>query len=217
MRRRPELRRPRVLAYGIATLLALGCAQGESATAALEPEALADLPELALFDHQGMPFDLSRLAGRWSLLTFGYSHCPDVCPAALAVAGRAIDAEEARAGEKDPALFFVSVDPARDDVTRLAAYIPYFGDRVVGVTGTPDEIARLESTFEVTHRLGTRGPRGDYPVSHSGLVFVVGPELRLWARIEPPLTRQGLLDSLAAARASERSLTTRKTRSPRSG
>jgi len=96
------------------------------------------VPDFALVDHTGARFDRDRLLGRWSLLFFGYTYCPDICPVTL----QSLVPVQALLGEdSDTRIVFVSVDPARDDVDRMAEYVGFFDPAYLGVTGEPEQIA----------------------------------------------------------------------------
>lgn len=85
------------------------------------------LTAFALTDHQNRVFDLSRLKGKWSFLFFGFTHCPDLCPATLAILARARENIAKNAvGAEDVQFIFISVDPNRYTISRLRQYVGYF-------------------------------------------------------------------------------------------
>lgn len=150
--------------------LALMTSGGAPVRATVLPES-RPLPPFALVDHRGRPFTRDDLAGEWRLLFFGFTHCPDICPATLqqlAIARkRAIDN-----GDPFPGIVLVSVDPERDTPAALDAYIRSFGDGVTGLTGT------IESLTALTKPLGIYFAKsgdvaGDYSVDHSSVVLLV--------------------------------------------
>ena len=96
---------------------------------------LAPAPELRLTDQDGRPFELASLRGRPVLVFFGYTHCPDVCPATVGIINEAL----AAAGD-GPRAVFTTVDPERDDVASLRAYLRYLPAAYVGLTGTAAEV-----------------------------------------------------------------------------
>ena len=105
------------------------------------------------------------------LLYFGYTHCPDVCPATLtklAAAVRALGASRAAAVR----ILFVTVDPRRDSVRQLRTYAAAFGPQVVALRGTKDQIDALAARYRVTYGFGAPDPAGDYDVRHSSAVFL---------------------------------------------
>jgi protein SCO1 len=146
------------------------------------------LPEFSLTDHRGRPFDAERLRGRTSLLFFGFTHCPDICPATLtqlAAARRQLAAESGNAGAELPQIVLVSVDPERDTPESLQAYVEYFGEGITGVTGSAGEIRALSEPLGVYFE---KNPLegGDYTVNHSTAVLVIGPDATLRALFSAP-------------------------------
>ena len=161
-----------------------------------------ELPEFHLVDQRGEAFGPDRLAGRWSLLFFGYSYCPDVCPMTLqtlAQVRRHMDAES------QTQLVFVSVDPERDTPQRLAEYVAYFDPALLGVTGEPDQIAALSDAAGAFHRKAERDDGGDYLVDHTTSLFLVGPEVRVQAVLHEPEDPVAFVDLLKRLRSVERS------------
>jgi protein SCO1/2 len=157
------------LAVGLALLG--GC--GDSGP----PWALRDvsglLPPLAftLHDGTGRVRTADDFAGQVTLVYFGYTHCPDVCPATLArLAGVLGDLGPAAA--QQARILFVSVDPARDTPALLQAYAQAFGPAVTGLSGTPAQLRQVTKRYRVSYGLGTADASGDYEVSHSSAVFI---------------------------------------------
>ena len=148
-------------------------------------DAPRPVPDLALLDHHGRPFDRSRLAGRWSVLFFGFTRCPDICPTTLiALAGASGYLDDLPAGQQ-PQVVFVSVDPMRDDPETLARYVPHFDPDFTGVTGELPAVQTLTGSLgvAVSYR---RQAEGDYSVDHSAALFLVDPEARLRAIFPAP-------------------------------
>lgn len=149
------------------------------------PERVA-LPEFALVDHAGDPFTRDRLLGRTSLMFFGFTHCPDICPATLqqlASARRQLAAEGAGSAHL-PQIVMVSVDPERDTPDKLAAYVGHFGADIVGVTGSEDDLRALTEPLGIWFE---RQPMGDsYTLSHSTAVLVIDRDAELQAVFSTP-------------------------------
>lgn len=178
-------------------LLALwlaGCAHEPAFPhALLTPSEPRTLPALALVDERGQRFDPGQ-AHRWLWVYFGYTHCPDVCPATL---GRLAGAYQALKRPDDVRVLFVSVDPRRDTPAVLARTVRYFDPAFRGATG---DRAALDA---FTGALGARyadEPKGG--VEHSDLVFVVDPQGRAVATY--PSDPAGLQADFAAIEASGR-------------
>jgi len=129
------------------------------------------------------PVDLRSFRGRLTLIYFGYTFCPDVCPTSLAATSEGLKRltpdEAARV-----AMLFVSVDPERDTPARLKEYAEFFHPGMVGVTGQPDElaaIARRYGAFYARQAVATAGE--GYVVDHTSDTYVVGPDGRLLGKI----------------------------------
>jgi len=125
------------------------------------------------------PVRLVDLRGRVVLIYFGYTSCPDICPTNLAYLGSAL--QDLTPRELDRVLvLFVSVDPARDSLGHLASYARYFHPNIVGVTGTPKEVAHVAALYGAAYR---KVPQGNsamgYLVDHSAYTYVVDPKGRL--------------------------------------
>ena len=123
-------------------------------------------------DHRNRKFSLSDHAGKVVLLNFGFTNCPDICPTTLGMLGEVLDL----VGDNRAMALFITVDPERDTVSRLGDYIPFFHDRIVGLTGPEQAIKRGKRCLR--HPLLQRSRRpleDDYLVIHSPAVYLVGP------------------------------------------
>ena len=159
--------------------------QLEAATALLKQAR--SLPAFSLVDEQGERFDNARLEGRWSFVFFGYTHCPDICPATLSTLDAALKAA-AEQGDADGAqVVFVSVDPRRDNPATLKDYVKYFNPDFTGVTGSERALGKLTGSLGVIHTTLPRPGAGDnYLVDHSASVLLIGPQGRLVALFGAP-------------------------------
>jgi protein SCO1/2 len=136
----------------------------------------------ALENGNGEPVTEKDFRGRFMLVYFGYTLCPDVCPTTLNAVADALDRLGPKA-EKVQALF-ITVDPKRDTPAVVKQYAAAFGPRVVGLTGTPDQIAQVAKEYRVyyaEHRTGP-GP-DDYSMDHSSVLYLMGPDGRFIAPI----------------------------------
>lgn len=143
-----------------------------------DPRVLADF---SLVDQHGAPFSLEQLHGRWSLLFFGFTHCPDVCPSALYDLHR-VNQAAADAGADKAAyqVIFVSVDPERDSPERLGAYVAYFDPDFRAVTGSVEQLAALTRQIGIAYRIEPHEPGSQvYTVDHSASIMLTDPEGRL--------------------------------------
>ena len=136
------------------------------------------LPTLDLTSQDGQPLPADFLSGRWTLVFFGFTQCPDICPTTLAVlaqAGRQLaDLPQA----EQPRVLLVSVDPERDTPERLAAYVRFFDPAFLGVTGSLESIAAAAAAFGVPYAKVTM-PEGGYTMDHGSGIFVVGPTTKM--------------------------------------
>ena len=146
----------------------------------VQPPGLAARPQGGDFTLRSArgPISLHDLRGKVVLLYFGYTSCPDVCPTNLAQIGAALKrltAEERRG----VAVIFVSVDPERDTPERLARYTAFFAPDMVGVTGTPEQVAAVARQYGVAYRKVASDSALGYLVDHSAFTYVVDPQGRL--------------------------------------
>jgi len=195
-----------------AALLGLVCASGFAA-ALLWHREWRELPPLAngefivprtqieefhLLDHHKHPFDRAALLGHWSLLYFGYTNCPDLCPATL-TALAAMEKRLVAAGFPDrPHVVFVSADVARDTPAQLAAYVPYFDPDFLGVTAqAQDTVQKFAAQFGIAIAVEHRAD-GTVAVDHSSAILVVDPQARLAAILSGPFVPAELQSDFVA-------------------
>lgn len=117
-------------------------------------------------------------AGRWRLIYFGYGFCPDVCPTDLALLGRglaAFEAQEATRGSK-VAPIFITIDPERDTPAALKPFVAAFHPRLVGLTGTPEQISAVAKTYGVYAKRMDTGDPENYLMDHSAMVYLFDPD-----------------------------------------
>lgn len=149
-----------------------------------DPKPLAPF---ALTDHRNRAFDLASLKGKWSFLFFGFTHCPDLCPATLAVLARAREQIAKNSpGAEDLRFVFISVDPHRDSAGTLSQYLGHFDPAFLGVTGEDAQIGKLASQLGAAYQVARTPGAEDYPVTHSAAVFVIDPRARYHAVFAPP-------------------------------
>jgi len=145
----------------------------ERATLFTSPRAI---PSFELVDDGGDMFGPDRLTGHWSILFFGFTHCPDVCPSTLATLA-AVRRELADLSPSErPEVFLVSVDPARDTPERLAEYVRFFDPGFTGVTGKQEAIDSLTRSLGVAVVANPPDEQGHYSVDHTATLFLVGPD-----------------------------------------
>ncbi len=138
------------------------------------------LPSVELRDQHGQRFRTAALEGRFSLMFFGFTNCPDVCPLSLQVLADVQKVLAEASPAETPDIVFVSVDAARDTPDRIASYVDNFGADIIGVTGSDNELAPLLSALGVhVHRQTEQGQH--YNVVHNSTVYVIGPQAELVA------------------------------------
>ena len=165
------------LLASLVALLLLGACRGEAGG----PPPLDGVPmggPFTLTDQNGRRVSDTQFAGKYRLVYFGFTFCPDVCPVDLALIGaglRRFEAQDAaRAARVTP--IFVSVDPARDTPEVVRAYAARFHPRIVALTGSEDEIAQVARRYAIYYQRQQPGPGGGYLVDHSRQIVLYGPE-----------------------------------------
>lgn len=196
--------RQRLAAEVDAAVLALRLAYPSSRDTGAEPAATGEIvTRYLLADHHGRTVTDQDFRGRFQLLTFGYTSCPDVCPTTLAEMAAVLKELGESAQRVQP--LFVSVDPERDTPALLKDYTAMFDQRIVGLTGSPALVRGVADNFKVRYeKVAEPGaPAGRYTVDHATGMFLLGPDGRFLARFPyalpvPELARR-LGDYLQAA------------------
>ena len=127
--------------------------------------------DFSLTDHRNREFSLSAHPGKVVLLNFGFTNCPDVCPATLGMLGEVLDL----VGDERAVALFITVDPERDTVARLGSYVPFFHDGIVGLTGSQREIKRVNDACGTFYSKEEGASESEYGVVHSPAVYLIGP------------------------------------------
>lgn len=135
------------------------------------PRSFADFE---LVDHRGELFTPEDLMGKWSLVFFGFTYCPDICPTTMAFLNRFMDELEGTEVFDNTQVVLVSVDPARDTPDKLKQYVTYFNPDFIGVTGEFLDIHRFATALNTPFRKVT-GEGGNYQVDHSANVVLINP------------------------------------------
>ena len=136
-------------------------------------ETPRNIAEFALIDHHGEVFDGARFEGKWTLIFFGFTACPDVCPTTMSFLNDFIKQLEGTEVE-DTVVVMITVDPARDSVEQLASYVPYFNPDFTGVTGEFLEIHKVATALNTPFRK-VPGQGENYQVDHSSNVVLMNP------------------------------------------
>ena len=166
----------RWIAQALLTPLALAaCHQAPSERPPLDGAQIGG--PFALVDGQGRPTTERHFADRWSIMYFGYTFCPDVCPTDVQAIGAGLKLVE----QEKPALgaevvpVFVTVDPARDTPAVVRQFTAAFHPRMVGLTGSPLAIAAAEKAYAVYAKKGEASPGGGYMMDHSRQAYLMDP------------------------------------------
>lgn len=152
-----------------------------------------------LTDQNGRQVSDTSFAGRYRLIYFGYTFCPDVCPVDMRVIGAGLRRFE----QQDPALgakvqpIFISVDPARDTPAVLREFVANFHPRLIGLTGTPDELARVARDYGAYYQRREGATPGSYLMDHSRTAILYGPENEPLAIIPYDQGPEGVASELA--------------------
>ena len=131
-----------------------------------------------LVDQNGKTVTDADLKGKWSLVYFGYTHCPDACPTALNDIAIALDELGPQRNAVRPV--FVTVDPERDTPAVLKSYVTAFDAPILALSGTPEEIAQAAKGYRVYYAKHPEAG-GDYSMDHSSVIYVMDPEGRFTA------------------------------------
>ncbi|MBF0137539.1 MAG: SCO family protein [Magnetococcales bacterium] len=144
------------------------------------------LTDFQLTDHQGKAFTLARLQNQWTLLFFGYTHCPDVCPMALGFLGEVFThLGKDPFGKTKLQGVFVSVDPKRDSLELLKDYVAFFNPEFLGATGPEPMLKDLAQQVGAYYAINPGGTDDAYEVSHSSAFFMISPQGNLVGVVSP--------------------------------
>ena len=153
--------------------------------------------DFELTTHLGTSFTLDSLKGKWSLLFFGYTNCPDVCPTTLQTLTQVNkQVSENTTGDHQMQVVFVSVDPERDTTERLAQYVPYFEQSFIGVTGKQTEINRLTQQLGILHVRVESDDDQNSLVDHSSSILLFNPSGELRALFSVPHIAKDIADDV---------------------
>jgi protein SCO1/2 len=151
-----------------------------------------------LTDQNGRRVTDRDFAGKYRIVYFGYTFCPDVCPVDMQVIGAGLRQFEAgdpaRAARVQP--IFITVDPARDTPAVLRRFVAAFHPRLIGLTGSEGEIAQVARAYRIFYERGDPGPGGGYMVNHSRMAVLYGPDGRPIAVIPNDQGSAGVADEL---------------------
>ena len=135
------------------------------------------LPEFELIDHRQQALTRASLNGQWSLMFFGYTHCPDICPVSMQIMADMIKAIDDSDVSGVLQVYFISVDPERDRPEVLAEYVGYFNPGFNGATAPLEQLTPLTRSLGIAHMIRDRvDGSGGYDVDHSAAIVLINPQ-----------------------------------------
>lgn len=144
------------------------------------PRAISDF---ALQDQNGDRFDKAAAAGRWHLMFFGFTHCPDICPSTLAMM-RQLKKDLPAAVSQQLSFDFVSIDPQRDTPALMKEYVAFFDPGFLGITGSTEAIADFADSIGIAYI--KVGDGDDYNMDHATALVLLDPQSRIKAYFSAP-------------------------------
>ncbi|VAX06270.1 Cytochrome oxidase biogenesis protein Sco1/SenC/PrrC, thiol-disulfide reductase involved in Cu(I) insertion into CoxII Cu(A) center [hydrothermal vent metagenome] len=149
-----------------------------------EPRQITDF---SLLGKGQKPFNLERLANKWTLLFLGYTNCPDVCPMTMSVLKAVYDGlAKYPEIQSSTQVVFISVDPARDSPEHIGQYVSYFDNSFIGATGTVEELNKFTRQLSAGYILEEPNELGTYQVNHTGSIYLIGPQQRIHGAFTQP-------------------------------
>jgi protein SCO1/2 len=195
----------------VITMVVAGAALGLAAAFLLLPQArerMFPLPEptvsgkaliggpFSLIDGTGKRVTEQTYRGRYTLVFFGFTSCPDVCPAGLQLMSAALEKIGPKADRITP--LFITLDPERDTPEKVASYVKNFNPRIVGLSGTPGDIASVAKAYRVYYqKVPTEGGApGSYSLDHSSIIYLMDPKGEYVTHFTPTTTVEQLTAGL---------------------
>jgi len=164
-----------------------------------------EISPLSLIDQNQQPFTKTRFADKWTLVFFGFTHCPDICPTTLAQFNQVSEILADTEYAADTQFLLVSLDPVRDTPEKLKPYVEYFNSDFIGVTGDFLSIHRLAKQLNVAfQKVVTDAETGEYTVDHGGNVALINPQGHYHGFYKPPLDVDRMVLTYKSVRADNR-------------
>jgi protein SCO1/2 len=160
------------------------------------PQGVALGGPFTLVDHTGRTVTERDFAGRPMLLYFGFTYCPDVCPTELGTIAAALDAMGPAGERVTPVL--VTIDPERDTPAALADYVSRFHPRMIGLTGSAEQIAQAARAYRVYYAKVRPRDSTDYLMDHSSFIYFVGPDGRVRSLFRPETTPEAIAAAITS-------------------
>lgn len=167
---------------------------GEAGGVKTAGQALVGGP-FTLTDQDGKTVTDADFRGKYMLIYFGFTFCPDVCPTELQVMAGAVSKLGANTSKVQP--IFVTVDPERDTPEVLAKYVKQFDPRLIGLTGTPEQIARIAKEYRVFYeKVKDDESSADYTMDHSSIAYLMGPDGRFLTFFPPGVSPEEMAEKI---------------------
>lgn len=144
------------------------------------------------------PLALHDLKGKVVLLYFGYTFCPDICPTSLGFTSQALASLD-KAEQEKVQMLFVTVDPERDTLDKLKSYTAYFHPGIMGLSGSPEEIAKAAKSYGAFYAKQETGSAGGYVVDHSANTYVIAPDGSLFKALDHGAPPAQVLEAIREA------------------
>ena len=154
--------------------------------------------DFSLTDGTGKTITNNDFKGRYMLVYFGFTHCPDICPTSLLL----IENARKQLGEKGNKVvpIFITLDPERDTPETVGQYVAHFGPDFVGLSGTPEQIKHVADAYKIYYRkVEDKDSAMGYVIDHSGFMYLMGPDGKYVTHFPHTIAEQSLTDGLAAA------------------
>ncbi|GGK29017.1 SCO family protein [Salinarimonas ramus] len=178
-------------------LVALGIAAVLTLTPQGREVAASDVGgPFTLVDHDGRAVTQADFAGEPHLVFFGFTHCPDVCPTKLFEIAQTLDEVKERSG-RDIRALFVTVDPERDTPEIMKSYVSSFDDRILGLTGSPEQVAQVVSAYRAFARKVPLDGE-DYTMEHTAIVYIMDEQGRFVAGLNTAQAPEDVAQELLA-------------------
>lgn len=150
-----------------------------------------------LTDHTGKAVTDKDFRGKYMLVYFGYTYCPDVCPTSLGIVADALDQLTPTQLDKVVPVF-ITVDPERDTVQAIADFVPHFHDKLVGLTGTLEQTKAVARAYKAYFaKVNEDDPDGNYLMDHSSFTYLMGPDGKYVAHFSHGTTPDAMAKRLA--------------------
>jgi protein SCO1/2 len=174
----------------------LGNAPAPSAGGVAVPGGVSIGGPFTLVDGDGKTVTQEDLRGKLALIFFGYTFCPDVCPTELQAVAQAMDLLGPQADQVRPV--FITVDPERDTPAKVKDYVALFHPSIIGLTGTPEQVARAARAWRVYYNKATPSGASDYLMDHSSYTYLMGRDGSLRALFRPGVPPEEMAAAIRA-------------------